>query len=223
MKSFMIMTAALASVLSVHAGGLMGIRTVSVAEKVAMPKEMGYMGPTQKAAIGFFGAIGAVASLGAKKVPLERYAELGRADGIDVGRLLRGAFVERLKNSRIFDHVGSKPSEGRFELAVEHYALVTAPTAFSRREKPILKTAATLFDKEGRAVWSGSGDVLAGASEVAGADNADYWADPARYKRDWEIVTDVAARRLVEKLQRASHSAPGPKRQDNRRLLGRSR
>lgn len=206
--------ALLAGLLSGHAGSVKGISTVSVAEKVTMPKEMGYVGPTQSGAA-VFGLLGAAASVGAKKVPLEKYAELSRANNIDVGQIFRTAFVERLKGSAIFDQVGATPAGGSFELQVEHYALVPPALALrfsTQKQKPILKTAASLIDAKGKKVWSGSADVLAGAKEVTGADNEEYWANPERYRSDWKIVADIAAKGLVDNLAKASPKAATTKK-----------
>ncbi|HPA20082.1 MAG TPA: hypothetical protein PLU30_20200 [Verrucomicrobiae bacterium] len=211
-KAMAVLAAGLMPALAGHAGGFKGVSTVSVAEEVTMPKNgMGYSGATGAWGAGLFGAIGGAVASAGNTDPRNKYADLARANNIDVAEMFRTAFIERLKGAGVFDQVGAAPAQGQFQLQIKYYSMQISVKSLGemRRMQPTMMVVSTLRDSGGKQLWQKNAVVAKGAKQPKGSNNEGYWADPELYRQDWKIVANLAAERLIEPLAKGSKTASG--------------
>lgn len=182
------------------------IQQVSVSKIVAVSPEIYFHGRAQSwfvgAGIGLGGAAGAAVSATAPTTVTEK--EQIRAflsqQQIDVGGIVRAAFVNGLTADPKWSPRLHDQSETHFDLKVDMYGLANKGP-LSSDYKPILSVTASLVDKDGNVLWR-ERDFVANLSSITPeASYAAFLDDPKWFRDGFSVAANEITRSLLGKLK----------------------
>lgn len=182
------------------------IQQVSVSKIVAVSPEIYFHGRAQSwyegTGIGLGGAIGAAVSATAPPTVMEK--EQIRAflsqQQIDVGEIVRTAFVKGLTSDPKWSPRLRDESETHFDLKVDMYGLANK-NPMSSDYKPVLSVTASLVDKDGNVLWRERDFVANLSSATPGASYTDFLNDPKWFRDGFSVAANEITRSLLGKLK----------------------
>jgi hypothetical protein len=191
------------------------IRTVSVAQDVAMPPYPVVIGPATNTGA-FWGGIIALSIMmnsdtNPDSVEFRKHLEENK---IDIKEIVRQEFLTQLSVSGKFQSVVPEGAEAKFDLTVERYGLgpIFTLSPIDKPVRPTLQLVAKLSAADGRILWQDSEYITAMGREIPSYKIDDYYSNPARtqegFKKAAEIVAKGLLSKMGEKLEDVAAEAP---------------
>ncbi|TJY58838.1 hypothetical protein E4T66_14650 [Sinimarinibacterium sp. CAU 1509] len=174
------------------------LTSVSVSHSVELSPEVSYHGPEQSLGAALGGILGALIAQGATSSPDQIKTYLAEQH-IDVGEIVRQAFVEGLQHDSRFANKIKESAENHFELEVPLYGLAQNG-GFSSEYKAWLGFRARLIDPSGNVIWEKYDFVTHFNDAVPAAKYAAYFESPEQFRIGFKAAAAEITKMLLQKM-----------------------
>jgi hypothetical protein len=121
--------------------------------------------------------------------------------GVDVGRTLREAFQEALRERQLFPEIVETDGEGAFRLVIQEYQLVSPSYPFGRKLIPSISAEVTLSRADGSILWQRRSSTTFRAKEMAAYEGREYIENPDLLRSGFERAAEVTVEDLLDHLE----------------------
>lgn len=183
------------------------LRRVNIEKDVLITGRFHYLGPETEPLVVVGGSPGVVfvpkrdRYVAGWLVSSESVLELMTDSGVDVGRTLREAFQEALRERQLFPEIVETDGEGAFRLVIQEYQLVSPSYPFGRKLIPSISAEVTLSRADGSILWQRRSSTTFRAKEMAAYEGREYIENPDLLRSGFERAAEVTVEDLLDHLE----------------------